>query len=153
MIRSAKLRVVIDTNLFISGIIAGQGLPSKLLQAWRDGIFILIISEILIGEMKTVLWRPRIQKEYKIGSAKITQMTDTLKSGAELVRPASAESLSVHCRDAKDDLLLATSIAGQADYLVTGDKDLLVLNGDTHLGKSKIVTARKFLDLEQFTVS
>lgn len=152
MAGQAKLRVVIDTNLVVSGVIVDEGLPAKLLQGWREGLFVLVISEILLNEMKVVLSRPRLQK-YNIGSGKIEGMVDTLKFGAEIVKPMRSENLPVHCRDAKDDLLLATSLAGEADYLVTGDEDLLVLNKNPGLKELKIVTVREFLRLTEWQIT
>jgi predicted nucleic acid-binding protein len=55
--------------------------------------------------------------------------------------------LPVHIRDPKDERVLAAALGGRADYLVTGDDDLLVLNGDPRIRTLKIVTVREFLDL------
>jgi predicted nucleic acid-binding protein len=64
---------------------------------------------------------------------------------AILVLPNNELPLPV--RDVKDEPILAAAFGGQADYIVTGDKDLLVLDGDPRLGKLRIVTARAFLDV------
>ena len=53
----------------------------------------------------------------------------------------------VSSRDPKDDPLLAVALSGHADYLITGDDDLLVLDGEPALGTLRIVTVRDFLQL------
>ena len=58
-------------------------------------------------------------------------------------------TLPVHVRDPKDAKILALALGGNADYLVTGDDDLLVLNGDPRLGKLQIVTVHTFLTVLQ----
>jgi putative PIN family toxin of toxin-antitoxin system len=59
-------RVVVDTNLFVSGLIAKRGLPHQLLDRWRKGSFVLLISEEQREEIKIVLDRPAIAERYGI---------------------------------------------------------------------------------------
>lgn len=70
-----------------------------------------------------------------------------MKLAAEMVKSLSEEKLPVHCRDPKDDKLLALAMAGKADYLVTGDKDLLCLNAHSALKSLKIITVKEFLGI------
>ena len=79
---------------------------------------------------------------YQISSEELAELFDAL-AGATVVVPDPMLALPV--RDAKDEHILATALSGNADYLVTGDKDLLVLAGDPRLGKLKIVTVAEFL--------
>lgn len=60
--------------------------------------------------------------------------------------PLAAEHFALHSRDPKDDIFLACALAGQCDYLVTGDRDLLDLQGHPGLGQLRIVTPREFLE-------
>jgi len=62
---------------------------------------------------------------------------------AEIVIPV--ETVPVSVRDPKDDIVLATALTGEADFLVTGDVDLLVLNGHPAFGDLRIVVVREFL--------
>ena len=59
------LRVVLDINVFISGIIS-SGAPSKVIEAWKDGKFELLVSESIIKEIIQVIYRPRIKRSYQL---------------------------------------------------------------------------------------
>lgn len=147
MQKADKPRVVIDTNLVISTIIIAGGLPNQLLQAWKKDFYTLVISNEILEEIKEVLQRDCLQEKYHFIPEKTVPLITMLKFSAELARPLSEEDLPVHCRDIKDDKLLTLAMGGEADYLVTGDKDLLVLNGNPKLKKLKIITAKKFLSI------
>lgn len=147
MEKMVRPRVVIDTNLFVSAVIVGGSLPDRLLRLWQVGNYILVTSSELILEIETVLQRNTIKKRYGLSTEMITQVLTLLRLGSESVSPISEENLPIHSRDSNDDKLLALAFGGRSDYLVTGDKDLLILNGDSLLGHLKIVTAREFLEL------
>lgn len=142
-----KPRVVIDTNLFVSAIIVGGSTPDQLLRLWRAGNYVLVTSSELILEIETVLQRNDIKKRYGLSTEMITQVLTLLRLGSESVSPVLEEDLPIHSRDGNDDKLLALAFGGKSDYLITGDKDLLILNGDSLLGRLKIVTAKEFLEL------
>ena len=144
-----KPRVVIDTNLFISAIIVRGSLPDQLLRLWQAGHYILVTSSELIFEIETVLQRNDIKKRYGLSTEIIAQVLTLLRLGSESATPLSEEHLPIRSRDGGDDKLLALAIGSGADYLITGDKDLLVLNGDPLLGRLKIVTAREFLEINK----
>jgi len=63
------------------------------------------------------------------------------------IQAPEKRQLPVEVRDPKDEMILASALGGKADYLVTGDDDILVLQDDARLGKLQIVTARAFLNL------
>ena len=138
-------RVVIDTNLFVSGAISPRGLPHRLLQAWRTGAFTLLISAEQRAEVQEVLSRPEIARRYNLSEeakAHLLFLIDTLALQATL-----RQRLPIHVRDPKDDHLLAAALGGKADYLVTGDADLLTLDRDPKLPHLRILSVRPFLDL------
>ena len=138
-------RVVIDTNLFVSGTISPRGLPNQLLQAWLKGAFTLLISAEQRVEVQEVLSRPEIARRYNLSEearAQLLFLIDTLALQAPL-----RQRLPIHVRDPKDDHLLAASLGGKADYLVTGDEDLLTLDRDPKLPNLRILAVRPFLDL------
>jgi uncharacterized protein len=138
-------RVVIDTNLFVSGAISPRGLPHQLLQAWRTGAFTLLISAEQRVEVQEVLSRPEIARRYNLSDeakAHLLFLIDTLALQAPL-----RQRLPIHVRDPKDDHLLAAALGGKADYLVTGDADLLTLDRDPKLPNLRILSVRSFLDL------
>jgi putative PIN family toxin of toxin-antitoxin system len=134
-------RAVVDTNLLISGLITRTGTPAALVDALIARRFTLLSSAELVAEPQDVLSRPRMAR-YRLDSILIGNLLQRF-SAAEQVTPRSA--LPLQSRDPKDDKFLVCALTGGADYLVTGDKDLLALQGDPHLGAVRIVTAREFL--------
>ena len=145
MVKLNKPRVVIDTNIIVSGIIIARSLPNQLLRAWQKDFFILIISEDILKEIKEVLQKESIREKYHLALNIVESLILTLRLGAELAVSLSAQELPIHCRDEKDDLILGLAVGVRADYLITGDKDLLVLNGKQALGRLKIITVKEFL--------
>jgi len=147
MTRSRKklISATVDTNLFVSGLIIKHGNPYSLLQHWRRGLFLLVISKDQRIELGDVLRRDKITREYHIGQDDIKSILRRIDRTAVFVKALKASPVTV--RDPKDEKILATAIAGKADYLVTGDKDLLVLNGEPNLATLRIVTVRDFLSL------
>ena len=146
MVHEQRLpRVVIDTNLFVSGTISPRGLPHQLLQAWLKGAFTLLISAEQRAEVQEVLFRPEIARRYNLSEeakAHLLFLIDTLALQAPL-----RQRLPIHVRDPKDDHLLAAALGGKADYLVTGDADLLTLDRDPKLPNLRILAVRPFLNL------
>jgi putative PIN family toxin of toxin-antitoxin system len=70
---------------------------------------------------------------------------ENLTVAADFVKALPLDALPIHSRDAKDDIMLACAISGNCDYLITGDDDLLILNGRPELGMLKIIKAAEFL--------
>lgn len=138
---SRLIRATIDTNLFVSGLFWPQTLPAQLLQAWQSQRFRLVTSTALRVEVTEVLGRPKFAR-YRLNAARVRTILDAL-AGAEQAPPR--DPLPLHCRDPKDDKFLACALGGQVDYLVTGDEDLLALDGDPALGLLRIVAVREFL--------
>lgn len=142
--RDELVSAVVDTNLIVSGLIGTRGNPVALLEAWRAGIFTLCYADEQRAEIEDVLRRPHIATRYGITletSAAVLYLLETRGRRAPLLDP-----LPVHPRDRNDEHILAAALAASADYLVTGDKDILVLAGDARLGALQIVTAAVFLD-------
>lgn len=137
-------RVVVDLNLFISGLIA-RGLPSLLLAKFRQGAFTLIISSQLRTELEDVLSREKFRVRYHLDDEMREAILFLIDTKGIVVNPRGRSPVPV--RDPKDEIVVATSISGHADVIVTGDEELLVLNGNPQLGNLHILTARAFLDL------
>jgi putative PIN family toxin of toxin-antitoxin system len=119
------LRVVIDTNVVLSGLIKPDSIPGRVLRAWRDGSFRLVLSEFLIEEIATVLARPKMRALVMWSPAQIDRFVLELRAFADVVEPAELDFK--YPRDPDDIPVLATLIASGADSLVTGDRDLLAL--------------------------
>ena len=139
-----KPRVVIDTNIFISAIIRG-GTPYKLLKAWEEDKISLLISENIFQEIEEVLNRKKINQKYQLKKQEIQLVLEGIKLNAVFVRPLEESGLPIHCRDQKDDKLLACALGGNATHLITGDKDLLMLHRNKKLKKLVILTVADFL--------
>ena len=144
---STKPAAVLDTNLIISGAITPHGLPNQVLRALQRDAFTLISSPDLAEEVADVLSRPAIRERYRPDATLVAAVLAALQ--ARMVRPLSLDALPVHCRDPKDDPVLACALGGHADCIVTGDADLLELDGHPDLGALRILTPRAFLTLLQ----
>ena len=133
---------VVDTNVFVSGTINPHGRPRRVLRAWHEGQFRLILSDRQHVELITVFGRPKIIRQFRITLIELTELIARIAAVTPIV-PSS--SIPVSLRDPKDEHILAAALTGKADYLVTGDDDLLAHQGDPRLGTLKIVTAAQFL--------
>ena len=145
MTKNKPVKVVIDTNLFVSGSILKRGNPYELLEAWRRKGFMLLISDALRTEIAEVLVRPEIKERDHLIDEEVEDTLRLLRTDA--LRTAPAETLPFSLRDPKDEKVLALAIGGEADYLVTGDGDLLSVHDDPGLGELRIVKPTAFLAL------
>ncbi|MDP3032515.1 MAG: putative toxin-antitoxin system toxin component, PIN family [Rhodocyclaceae bacterium] len=121
------LRVVLDTNVLLSGIAYPASIPGRLLAAWRAGSLDVLLSAYILEELRRVM--PRLAHRHGLTSAEVDCLVDSLFIQVDLVEPEMAPVIAL--RDAADLAVLGTLIAagqvGGACYLVTGDKDLLAL--------------------------
>ena len=114
------MRAVIDTSVWVSAILNPSGPPARILEAFEDGRFSLVVSEPLLTELAEVISRPRLVRRYRLTPEKTAAMFRTLREG-ELTEIAG----TVHvCRDPDDDMVIETAINGRADMLVSRDDDL-----------------------------
>lgn len=120
----ASLRVVLDTNVLISGLAYPASIPGRIVAVWREGGLEVTLSHYILDEVARVLPRlPRIPHTPN----EIQDLIDSLILRSDVVEPDASEDASL--RDPADQKILATLRASQADYLITGDKDLLALAG------------------------
>jgi uncharacterized protein len=118
----AKVRVVIDTNVLVSGLAYPLSIPGRIIEAWRQGGLDVVLSRYTLDEMARVLTRlPRVH----LSPAEIQDLSDSFLFLADIVEPDA--ELDPLLRDHKDQSILGTLRASRADYLITGDKDLLAL--------------------------
>ena len=124
-----SLRIVIDTNGLLSGIAYPSSIPGRILGAWRQGAIDVLLSEFLLEELRRVL--PRLVHRHGLSEADIEDLVEILALQAEIVQPVEGDDPDL--RDILDQPVLSTLIGAlgtsRADYLVTGDKDLLALSG------------------------
>jgi len=118
----AGVRVVLDTNVLVSGLAYPGSIPGRILTTWRQGGVDVVLSRYILDEMIRVLPRlPRIA----LTPSEIRDLADSFLFLAEIVEPST--ELDKRLRDQADQLVLGTLRAANANYLVTGDKDLLAL--------------------------
>lgn len=118
------MRAVIDTNVLLSGLL-WRGAPHELLEQVRNGELTLISSPALLSELTDVISRPKFDAILMRSNTSRSRTLDELHRLAEVIEPPPLPKPV--CRDADDDVVLATAIAGQADLIVSGDDDLLSL--------------------------
>jgi len=134
------MRVVLDTNILVSAMITSAGSPAAIVNAWLDGKFTLLTSVEHVDELRATLQKPRVAELIK--PHKAGRLVNQIKTLAVDVGELPDVGRSA---DPTDDFLLAISEAGQADYLLTGDKSgLLAL--DRHEA-TRIVSASDFAAL------
>ncbi|MGE4045279.1 MAG: putative toxin-antitoxin system toxin component, PIN family [Acetobacteraceae bacterium] len=132
------MRIVVDTNLLISALLSGTSLPAHLMAPWRKGRFDLLTSADQLDELIRVTRYPKIRE--RLTPALAGRLVNQLRKVA--VPVANLPAVTV-CADPYDNYLLAIAKAGQAEFLLTGDKrDLLGLG--IYEG-TRILTAREFL--------
>lgn len=116
------LRVVLDTNVLVSGLAYPGSVPGRIVTAWRQGGLDVVLSRYILDELARVLARlPRL----RLTPLEIRDLIDSLMFQADIVEPAGLPDEGL--RDPADQPVLQTLLAAQARYLITGDKDLLTL--------------------------
>ena len=120
------LRVVLDTNVFVSSLLNKAGTPAGLMDAWRAGAYILVTSPPIMAEIKAVLELPRIRERYKLAEDDIRQLFDLLEKDAILV-PGRSHVGNVIPRDPTDHIFLSCALDAGVDFIVSGDRHLLSL--------------------------
>ena len=136
--RAAAPVVVLDTNLVLSGLVFAGGRLALLRSAWQSGRCVPLVSKATASELMRVLAYPK----FKLSVAERDELlADYLPYCHSVCIPARLPKLP-QCRDASDQMFIELAAVGEADLLVTGDQDLLVLAPS--FGQ-RIVTAEEFL--------
>jgi putative PIN family toxin of toxin-antitoxin system len=136
MPKSKPLKIIIDTNLWVSFIISNK-------LTILDGLLVsqkisLLFSEELINEIGVTITKPKLKKYF--ASNGLEEMLIAFEPFIDLIKVRSSVTV---CRDPNDNFLLALAKDGKADYLLTGDKDLLDI---VKFGKTKIISITTFLE-------
>jgi putative PIN family toxin of toxin-antitoxin system len=120
------LRAVLDVNVLISALLSPTGTPARVLAAWQQGQFDLIVSPQLLAELERALVYPKLRRH--IGPDEAAEFVEVLLRGA-IVERDPAEPPEIRSADAGDDYLIALAAASGA-VLVSGDDHLLSLSTD-----------------------
>jgi putative PIN family toxin of toxin-antitoxin system len=132
------MRVVLDTGILIAALITRDTPPDQIYQAWRKRRFELVTSAWQLDEFRRVSRYPKLRKYLQPIEA--GNLINGLRHQALVLETLPNVDLS---EDPDDNPLLAMAIAGEVDYLISGDKcDVLSLR---KVGKARILTARRFL--------
>jgi putative PIN family toxin of toxin-antitoxin system len=117
-----KLRLVLDTNVLISGLLIQNSVPQQVYD-YAIAHTTLLLSQAVLAEIERVLIRPKFDRY--VALEKRLKFIASLVARAEYIDVT--ETIAI-CRDAKDNRLLELAKTGAATHLITGDQDLLVLN-------------------------
>ena len=129
---SIRPLVVIDTNVFLSAYVWG-GIPKQVIKLWQNGRFNLLYSTEALFELVSLL------AVFKFDPDRIKKIKQEIEERAKKIIPSEKVTL---CRDPKDNQFLELCLAASADYLITGDKDLLVLK---KFQQTQIFSPKQFL--------
>ena len=132
------VRVVLDTNVFVSILLKSKSCL-KIRNAFLDGAFDIVTSPDLIKELIATIGKPKFKNIFD--HHEIKNLIELINIDAILSIPE--EKITV-CRDPADNIILECAVSGKADFIVTGDKDLLTLKS---FRKVPIITPKKFLEI------
>jgi putative PIN family toxin of toxin-antitoxin system len=131
------MKLVLDTNVFISAFYWG-GNPQEIIDRIIEGTDKLYITDEILGEVASVMARPK----FKSSPETIKKYTQALeKIGKKIFIPGNIRGI---CRDRDDDDKIECGVLSNADYIITGDDDLLTLKEYKH---TKIITAKEYLQI------
>jgi uncharacterized protein len=128
------MTVVFDTNVLVAAIIT-EGICSKLLRRARAGEFSLISCPFILKELQRILL-----KKFRLSNEDIASAMEPISEAVSRVIEHSLKITDI-CRDADDDNIIACAAVAKADYIVTGDSDLLEIKSYQGV---KIITPRDF---------
>jgi len=134
------MRVVLDTNVLGPGLLLEQGVLFDVVGYWREKRLEVVVSEHLIAELSAALEKPYWRSRFAL--ERIEQALMTVRQGALWVIPTPGiRGIATHWHD---DVVIATALTGDAEYLVTEDKELLRLKSYRIV---KIVSPLEFLEI------
>ena len=119
------MRVVLDTNVLVSAVIKPTGVAAQILLHLRTRHFEVLMSRVTFGELTSVLFRPRLRTKYGLSDDVLQPVLRLVYLRSTMVQP---QQQIVVCRDPKDNMYLEVAVEGQADFVITGDSDLLILH-------------------------
>lgn len=116
--KKPELKVVLDTNIYISAILFG-GNPGRIRKLSKEKKLEILISEAIIAEVAEVL-----RKKFNWKSWQISQIIDEIRETATLIIPN--QTLSITKKDEDDNRILECAVEGKVQYIVSGDKQHLL---------------------------
>ena len=133
------MRVLLDTNVLVSALITSDTPPDLIYRAWRKQAFDLISCEEQLIEIERVLAYPKLQRFVRESEAVL--LLSGLRRRAVIVRVRDVEHFT---EDPADNILIAAALAGDCDYLVSGDKQHMQGLAPDH--SMAVLSPAKFLE-------
>ncbi len=119
------MRVVLDVNVLVSAVISAKGSPARIMELWEEERFEVVISLEIIGELGKVIRYPKIQEKYHLPEQYVEQFLGLINNQAIVVKPV--RKITQIKSDPTDNSYLECTIAGGAEYIISGDQHLLRL--------------------------
>jgi len=120
------LKVVLDTNVIVSGVITDSGAPFDIIRRWRNGEFAIVVSEPILQEIDKVLHYPKIKNKRRLTDQNIGNVLKQLRNYS--INTPSDVNLEVVPEDPADDKFISVAVEAEADYIISGDRHLKDLN-------------------------
>lgn len=138
------MRLVLDTNIYVSNLISEKGNPAKIMRWWLEGEFDVLVSQPIIDEILRVTAYERIQKKYAKVRKNRLEYASLIAEQALWVEPE--EKLDVIATDESDNRYVECAVAGGAQYIITGDEHLLEIGNYAGI---RIITPAAFVMLKE----
>jgi hypothetical protein len=140
--KKEKIRAVIDTNLFISGVFASKGHTYQLQELWVAGAFELAVSEDILKEIRHTLLKPHLRKKQIVLNGEENEFIELIRERALIVTQDLLKTDKIK-KDLSDNKFLACALEAKADYIVSGDNHILELK---HFHGIQIIDAKTFIE-------
>ncbi len=115
------MRVIVDTNIIVSGLISPTGPPGKIVDALLQGFLVPVMSPSTLAELEAVLMRPRLRTLFERAGVEAMEFLAEFRELAEIIEP---DPTDIPVRDKNDRIFLELAAARPpVDFLITGDRD------------------------------
>ncbi len=137
------IKAVLDSGVLVSAFVTPKGISAELLHSARQDLFKIYLCEQIFEEIKRVLLTyPHIREQYFYSNRQVAMFCQGLRDATNLV--AKIPVIKVVANDPNDDMVVACAIKAKAQYIVTRDDDMLVIEKYKGI---KIVTPEEFMEV------
>ncbi len=115
------MRVIVDTNIIVSGLISPAGPPGKIVDALLQGFLVPVMSSATLAELEAVLMRPRLRTLFERAGVEVAEFLTEFRELAEIIDPTPVD---ISVRDENDRIFLdLAATRPPVEFLITGDRD------------------------------